>query len=68
MQLSFCTFHPSLISPILSSSKNHVVLNARYLKQVAFRSVSSGADPALEFGEGHMEGIWGSGGVAPRKI
>ena len=26
------------------------------------------ADPALEFGEGHTEGIWGSGGVAPRKI
>ena len=27
-----------------------------------------GADPALEFGEGQMEGTWGSGGVAPRKI
>ena len=25
-------------------------------------------DPALEFGEGNMEGTWGSGGVAPRKI
>ena len=28
----------------------------------------TGADPASEFGEGHMEEIWGSGGVAPRKI
>ena len=27
-----------------------------------------GADPALEFGEGHREETWGSGGVAPRKI
>ena len=28
----------------------------------------AGADPAFEFGEGHMEEIWGSGGEAPRKI
>ena len=37
--------------------------NAIRMQRFILAHSSTGADPALEFGEGHMEGTWGSGGV-----